>query len=86
MNKRIQTFKSILYFKQSKPPTCTCCGNPQRDVLQGIYYGYFKNQCKCKIESFKMYDVKYILNIFKILNIFQTIHFKTYYFTFTYGS
>jgi len=32
-NTYIQTFKSILYYKQSEHPTCTCfghsCGHPQ---------------------------------------------------------
>jgi len=32
-------FKSILYYKHSKPPTCTCfgytCGYPQGRVCEG---------------------------------------------------
>jgi hypothetical protein len=57
-NQCIQTFKGILYYKHSKPPTCKCfghsCGHPHGDVLKRTCYNNFKNQYT-NAECFKIY-------------------------------
>ena len=58
-------FKSVLYYTHSVPPICFCdtTGHPQgSDVLhRKCYKKKIEQKHKCKILSFKMYCLKYIL-------------------------